>query len=62
MNKKIMTKDQLEMTLGTNHYGHFYLTFNLIELLNKTKESRIINVSSEAHRHAGKIDFENLNS
>jgi short-subunit dehydrogenase involved in D-alanine esterification of teichoic acids len=49
MNKKVMTKDNLEMTVGINYYGHFYLTYNLIALLNQT-QSRIVNVSSEVHR------------
>ena len=41
-----MSKDKLEMTMATNQYGHFYLTFLLIPLLTLTRESRIINVSS----------------
>ena len=61
MSKKVMTKDNLEMTVGINYYEHFYLTYNLIALLNQT-QSRIVNVSSKGHESAGKIDFKNFNS
>jgi len=30
--------------------GHFVLTMNLINLLQKTKESRVINLSSRYHK------------
>ncbi len=49
---KQMTIDNLELTIGTNHFGHFYLTYLLMECIERTKESRIINVSSEAHSWA----------
>lgn len=55
------TKDGFEMQFGTNHLGHFALTGQLMELLNKTENSRVVTVSSLYHR-SGKIDFENLNS
>jgi len=44
------TKDGLELQIGVNHFGHFYLTMNLISLINKTKNSRIVNVASIAHK------------
>ena len=59
---RIETKDGLELQVGTNHFGHFYLTYNLIDMLLKTNQSRVVNVSSMAHRRAGKIDFDNFNS
>jgi NAD(P)-dependent dehydrogenase (short-subunit alcohol dehydrogenase family) len=55
------TADGLEMQFGTNHVGHFALTGLLLELLLATPRSRVVNVSSLAHRN-GRIDFDNLNA
>jgi NAD(P)-dependent dehydrogenase (short-subunit alcohol dehydrogenase family) len=49
-----------ELQFGTNHLGHFALTGVLLDLLLNTEGSRIVNVSSSAHRY-GEIDFEDLN-
>ncbi len=54
------TKDGFELQMGTNHLGHFALTLQLIGLLEKTENSRIVNVASNAHR-LGKINFDDLN-
>jgi NAD(P)-dependent dehydrogenase (short-subunit alcohol dehydrogenase family) len=54
------TKDGFELQMGTNHFGHFALTLGLIELLDQTKDSRIVNVSSMAHKY-GNINFDDLN-
>ena len=54
------TADGFEMQFGVNHLGHFALTGQLIDLLSKTKQSRIINLSSIAHKF-GSIRFEDLN-
>ncbi|MBT4587519.1 MAG: SDR family NAD(P)-dependent oxidoreductase, partial [Gammaproteobacteria bacterium] len=51
------TKDGFEIQMGTNHLGHFALTGQLISLLKKTSNSRVINVSSIAHL-SGNIDFD----
>lgn len=39
----------IELTFATNHLGHFLLTLSLIEMLKKSKQGRIINISSSAH-------------
>ncbi|MBN1131516.1 MAG: SDR family NAD(P)-dependent oxidoreductase [Bacteroidales bacterium] len=54
------TKDGFEMQFGVNHLGHFALTGLLFDILKKTKNSRIVNVSSLAHR-MGKIRFRDIN-
>lgn len=53
------TKDGFEKHLGVNHLGHFALTAALFSLLKKTKDSRVVNVSSSAHL-LGKLDRNNL--
>jgi len=47
------------MQFGTNHLGHFAFTGLLRDKLRATPGSRVISVSSGAHR-AGKIRFEDL--
>jgi len=54
------TKDGFELQFGTNHLGHFALTGLLIDLINNTPESRIVNVSSNAHKY-GNLNFNDLN-
>ena len=53
------TKDGFEGQMGTNHLGHFALTGLLLPVLKKTPKSRVVNVSSMAHKQ-GKMDFSNL--
>jgi len=53
------TKDGFEGQVGTNHLGHFALTGLLLPVLKKTSQSRVVNVSSVAHKQ-GKMNFRNL--
>jgi NAD(P)-dependent dehydrogenase (short-subunit alcohol dehydrogenase family) len=55
------TADGFELQFGTNFLGHFALTGGLIELIVTTPGSRIVTLSSVAHRK-GKIAFDNLNA
>jgi NAD(P)-dependent dehydrogenase (short-subunit alcohol dehydrogenase family) len=59
MNPYTLTKDGFESQMGTNHLGHFALTGLLIDLIKATSGSRVVNVSSNAHKW-GKMDFSNL--
>ena len=48
-----------EKQFGLNHMGHFLLTTLLMDLLKKSSEGRIVNVSSLAHSF-GNFDFDDL--
>ncbi|XP_071181324.1 retinol dehydrogenase 12-like [Mytilus edulis] len=43
------TKQNYDIIFGVNHLGHFLLTYLLLDLLKKTRNSRVINVSSLRH-------------
>ena len=53
------TADGFEMQLGTNHLGHFALTGLLLERLLAMPGSRVVNVSSTAHK-MGRMHFDDL--
>jgi NAD(P)-dependent dehydrogenase (short-subunit alcohol dehydrogenase family) len=53
------TRDGFELQLGTNHLGHYALTAQLMDIIKSTPKSRIVNVSSMAHK-TGVMDFSNL--
>ncbi|ETP69608.1 SDR family oxidoreductase [Planococcus glaciei] len=53
------TKDGIELQFASNHLGHFALTGRLLPLLLKAPASRVVTLSSLAHRGAA-IDFDNL--
>lgn len=53
------TKQGYELQIGVNHLGHFALTMGLLPLLDATPGSRVVTVSSMAHRQ-GTIHFDDL--
>ncbi len=55
------TADGFESQFGVNHLGHFALTGLVLDRLLHTSGSRIVTVSSIAHRR-GVIDFADLNA
>lgn len=54
-----LTDEGIEITLATNHLGHFVLTNELLPLLRISDDARVINVSSGVH-YGGKGVIENI--
>tara|TARA_B100000989_G_scaffold209828_1_gene159143 strand:- start:5792 stop:6610 length:819 start_codon:yes stop_codon:yes gene_type:complete len=48
--KRNLTSDGIEKTFALNHLSYFHLSIGLIEKLEKSKDPRIVNVSSNAHK------------
>jgi NAD(P)-dependent dehydrogenase (short-subunit alcohol dehydrogenase family) len=46
------TVDGFEETFAVNHLAYFVLTRELLDILRASAPARVVNVSSEAHRHA----------
>jgi NAD(P)-dependent dehydrogenase (short-subunit alcohol dehydrogenase family) len=59
--RKKLTIDNLELTMAINHFSHFLLTIELLPLLSKNSDSRIINVSSVGHYKADTFPIDDLN-
>jgi NAD(P)-dependent dehydrogenase (short-subunit alcohol dehydrogenase family) len=55
------TADGFELQLGVNHLGHFALTGLLLRAMAGREGSRVVTVSSNAHK-SGRIDFDDLQS
>ncbi|KAK5643739.1 hypothetical protein RI129_007584 [Pyrocoelia pectoralis] len=58
--KNEITVDGLSKSMQVNHFGPFLLTLLLIDLLKRSRPSRIVNVSSTKTR-GGRIHINNLN-
>ena len=56
------TSDGFEFQMGVNHLGHFALTMALLERLMATDESRVVSVSSLAHKARSQLDPETMMS
>src|SRR5690349_19113823 len=54
------TPDGFELQFGTNHLGHFALTGLLLEQMLPVPGSRVVTVSSLAHRVRARINFGDL--
>jgi NAD(P)-dependent dehydrogenase (short-subunit alcohol dehydrogenase family) len=59
---KQTTGDGFELQFGTNHLGHFALTGLLLEQMLPVPGSRVVTVSSQAHRIQARINFDDLQS
>jgi len=58
--ERVLTKDGHEKMFGINYLAPFLLTHELLDLLKKSDQGRIVNVSSNAMLNT--IDLDNLNS
>jgi NAD(P)-dependent dehydrogenase (short-subunit alcohol dehydrogenase family) len=58
--KRKITADGFELQFGVNHLSHFALTGRLLPLLQRGRQTRVVTVSSLAHRLAGSIHFDDL--
>ncbi|HKF65723.1 MAG TPA: SDR family oxidoreductase [Vicinamibacterales bacterium] len=59
--RRALSADGIEMTVAGNHLGPALLTLLLLDLLKSSAPSRVVNVSSEAHRGA-RFDLNSLQS
>src|SRR5690348_14212815 len=59
---KQTTPDGFELQFGTNHLGHFALTGLLLQQMLPVPGSRVVTVSSTAHRLRAQINFGDLQS
>lgn len=59
--KRLETADGFELQLGTNYFGHFALTGQLMPLLREGRDARVVTVSSTA-ANRGAINFDDLNA
>ena len=56
---KTLTKQGFELQFGVNHLAHMYLTLELLPMLNKNSDSRVVTVTSGV-QYFGKIQWEDL--
>ncbi|MFX1572763.1 MAG: SDR family oxidoreductase [Promethearchaeota archaeon] len=61
LSKRTLSVDGVEMNFAVHHLAPFLLTNLLLDMLKKSAPSRIINVTSAAHKTA-KINFDDLQS
>ena len=54
------TAQSYERQFGTNHLGHFALTGRLLPVLARRPGRRVVTVSSNQHKRAKSIDFDDL--
>ena len=59
LRKRETTVAGIEMTFAVNHLAYFLLTNLLLDVLKRSAPSRVVCVSSDAHKH-GHINFDDL--
>jgi len=58
--EQTFSKDGYELTFAVNHLAHFSLTLQLLPLLRKSDQGRVITLSSVAHTNSPRIDFSDM--
>ena len=58
--EQTFSDDGYELTFAVNHLAHFSLSLQMLPLLKKSKQGRIITVSSVAHNNSPRIDFNDM--
>ena len=58
--KREVNSEGVEKTFAVNYLSHFYLTISLIDVIKKTKNSRLVNISSMVHKFA-KLNLSDMN-
>ena len=58
--ERMLSADDIEMTMAVNHFAPFLLTLLLLDLLKASAPARIVNVASSSHKLIKSVDFENL--
>lgn len=53
-----LTTDGFEIQFGTNHLGPYLLTRLLLDRIAESGPARIVNVASDSHFNAGKLDWD----
>lgn len=57
-----LSADGIESQFATNHVGHFYLTTQLLPILEASAPSRVVQVSSAGHKFTfGGLNLQSLN-
>lgn len=56
------TEDDLELQMGTNHFGHYLLTGLLLDVIKATPGARVISQSSTVHEMTKGINFDDINN
>jgi retinol dehydrogenase-12 len=52
-----LTRDGFELQFGTNHLGHYLFTRLLLDRLAASGPARVVNVASDSHYNARKLDW-----
>jgi len=55
-----LTRDGFELQFGTNHLGYYLLTRLLLDRIVESGPARIVNVSSNSHFNARRVDWDAL--
>jgi len=62
LSDRIVTADGFESTIAINHLGHFFLTHLLRDSILASGAARVVNVSSNAHYSAKRLDVDDLHA